>query len=95
MLKLNFADKILAGVNQSYTFTSDEGPPAGKVLIDGSEVDHRVVPLGPPKEAVTGTRLMKYKVAFFIPGEALGKKLQMRFEAGSSSVDEDKEIIAG
>jgi len=94
MLTLNVADKIFAGVNQSYTFLSDEGPPSGTVRIGGAEVAHRVIRLGPPKEEPTGTTKMKYKVSFFIPSDAAGKAVELRFQAASSAVEEKLEVIA-
>ncbi len=94
MFELNYTDKILAGVHQSYTFTSDEGTPSGTVLVDGAEVAHRIIPLGPPKEEPTGTNKWKYKVTFLIPAGTAGKALTMRFQAGASSIDDEKEIVA-
>lgn len=93
MLELNYPDKILAGVHQSYTFTSDEGPPSGQVSIDGVEVAHRVLTLGPPKGESTGTNKIKYKITFLIPGGAAGRTLEMKFQAAGSSIDDSKEII--
>lgn len=94
MLEINYPDKILAGVNQSYTFLTDEGPPAGEVSVDGSALSHRIVPLGPPKGEPSGTVLMKYKVSFFIPDDTVGKSLRLAFRAGESAVDDAKEITA-
>jgi hypothetical protein len=94
-LEINFPDKILAGVHQSYTILSDAGAPAGKVLLAGAELEHRVIPLGPPKTFTgEGPPQMKYKVSFLIPAEAAGKTLTLRFEAGTSRVEETKEITA-
>ena len=83
-LKINYTDKILAGVNHSLTLTSDEGSPSGEVLVDGTSIPHRVVPLREPL----------WKVSFRIPGDAAGKSLVLKFAAGSSAVDESKEIVA-
>ena len=82
-LKIDYTDKILAGVNHSFTLVSDEGPPSGEVLIGGAPVPHRVVFLREPK----------WKVSFKIPGDAVGKELTMRFKAGGSDVEESKEIV--
>lgn len=94
MLSLNLPDKVLSGVNQSYTFTSDEGAPAGSVSVGGSDVEHRIVPLGPPKDEPSGTDVMKFKVSFLIPDGSVGKKLVLKFKAGEASVDEEQDIIA-
>lgn len=93
MLTLNVADKIFAGVNQSYTLLSDEGQPSGKVVLDGSELEHRVIRLGPPKDEPTGTLKMKYKVSFYLPPDAVGRSVELRFQTGSSTVEEKREII--
>ena len=92
-IEINFPDKILAGVNQSYTMTTDEGAPSGKVEVEGKELPHRVIPLGAPKDAlVSTTPVMKYKVSFFLPDGTQGKDLVMRFQAGASQVEEKKLI---
>jgi hypothetical protein len=82
-LEINYTDKVLAGVHHSFTLTSTEGPPAGEVLVGGSPIPHRVVPLREPK----------WKVSFLIPADAAGKELKLRFKAGASAVDEGKEIV--
>ncbi len=92
-LTVNFPDKIIAGLNQSYTFVSDEGAPRGRVVVDGKELSHRVIPLGPPKDAKESTTpLYKYKVSFLLPRESVGKSLTLQFLAGASKVDESKPI---
>jgi hypothetical protein len=92
-IEINFPDKILAGVNQSYTVTTDEGAPSGQVQVEGKDLPHRVVPLGAPKDAlVSTTPVMKYKVSFFLPDGTQGKDLVMRFRAGASQVEEKKPI---
>lgn len=94
-LSINYPDKILAGVHQSYTATSDEGEPSGKVVLAGQELPFRVIRLGPPKTAeVSTTPEMKYKITFLLPEDSAGKSVQLQFQAGSSSVDDSKEIIA-
>jgi len=92
MLEINYPDKILAGVNQSYTLVSDEGTPDGSISIDGTALHHRVIPLGPPKGEPSGTPVMKYKVSFFIPDGSAGKSLRLSFRAGESAFDDEKEI---
>ena len=82
-LEINYTDKVLAGVNHSFTLSSDEGPPSGEVLVGGAPIPHRVVFLREPQ----------WKVSFMIPSEAVGKELTMRFQAGGNSVDETKEIV--
>jgi len=92
-LNINYPDKILAGLNQSYTLLSDEGAPRGKVTLEGKELPHRVIPLGPPKDAKESTTpLYKYKVSFLLPKESAGKSVTFQFQAGSSKVDESKPI---
>ena len=92
-LSINFPDKILAGLNQSYTLTSDEGAPSGKVHVTGQALPHRVISLGPPKDATESmTPVMKYKVSFLLPKDAVGKTLTLEFRAGSTSIEESKPI---
>ena len=94
-LSVNTPDKILAGVHQSHTITSDEGAPSGSVSVGGSEVAHRIIRLGAPKDAAESTTsVMKYKVTFLIPDGSVGKTLQLKFSAGGSQVDESHEVIA-
>jgi hypothetical protein len=92
---INFPDKILAGVNQSYTIASGDGPPAGKVLVGGAEVEHRVLPLGPVKTLEKNPPEFRYKVSFFLPDDSAGKELELKFAAGSSRLEETKTIVAG
>ena len=92
-LDINFPDKILAGLNQSYTITSDEGPPGGSVQLEGKDLPHRIIPLGPPKDAKESTTpIMKYKVSFWLPDGSSGMKLTLRFQAGASKVDESRPV---
>ena len=92
-IEINFPDKVLAGVNQSYTVTTDEGAPSGNVEVEGKNLPHRVIPLGAPKDAlVSTTPVMKYKVSFFLPDGTAGKDLIMRFQAGESRVEEKRQI---
>jgi len=92
-LSINYPDKILSGLNQSYTLTSDEGPPSGRIRIDAQELPHRVIPLGPPKDSlVSTTPVMKYKVSFLLPRDSAGKSVTFEFRAGSTTVEESKPI---
>ena len=97
-IDINLPDKILAGVNQSYTITSDEGAPTGTVSLaptgsGGDAVAHRIVPLGAPKDsAETTTSVMKYKVTFFLPGDSAGKEVKLTFQAGGSTTEESREV---
>ena len=34
-VSINVSDKVLAGLNQSYTITSDSGEPSGQVAVGG------------------------------------------------------------
>lgn len=92
-LTINYPDKILAGLNQSYTMLSDEGAPRGKVTLEGKELAHRVIPLGPPKDSKeTTTPVYKYKVSFLLPKEAVGKSVALKFQAGASVLDESRPV---
>ncbi len=92
-LTINFPDKILGGLNQSYTLLSDEGAPSGKVSVQGKELAHRVIPLGAPKDAKESTTpLFKYKVSFLLPKDSVGKSVTLQFQAGASKVDESKPV---
>ena len=94
-LSINYPDKILAGVHQSYTVTSDEGAPSGTVMLAGQSLPFRLVRLGAPKTAeVSTTPEVKYKITFLLPEDAAGKSVRLQLEAGSSKVDDSKEIIA-
>ena len=94
-LSINIPDKVLAGLNQSYTITSEVGEPSGKVTVGGTEVPHRVIRLGPPKTwDGNGTPQMKYKVSFLLPADSTGKKMELRFEAGGATAEVGEEIKA-
>ncbi len=94
-LSINYPDKVLAGVHQSYTVTSDEGAPSGRVVLAGRELPFRLVRLGAPKTAeVSTTPEVKYKITFLLPDDAAGKSVQLQFAAGSSKVDDSRDIIA-
>lgn len=93
-IEINFPDKILAGVNQSYTITSDAGEPAGTIGIDGVELAHRVIRLGAPKDSLESTTpVMKYKVTFFLPADSSGKQVKLAFRAGSDATEELRDVI--
>ena len=93
-LSINVSDKVLAGLNQSYTITSDSGEPAGQVAVDGVELAHRIIPLGPPKDTESCAPLdFKYKVTFFLPQETVGQQLQLKFSAGESAAEESHEVV--
>ncbi len=81
---ISYPDKLLAGLWQSCTITSDEGPPDGEVLLDGKPLDRKLIPLRPPL----------WKVSFLLPGDAAGKTVTLRFRNAGSMVDEAKPIEA-
>jgi hypothetical protein len=92
-LSINYTDKILAGLNQSYTITSDEGAPAAQVSVEGREIPFRLIRLGPPKDAKESTtKVMKYKISFLLPEDSAGKNLIVKLQAGSSKVEDTKPI---
>ena len=91
-LSINVPDKILAGLNQSYTITSDSGEPSGSVSVAGAELAHRIVPLGPPNAAEESAPLdYKYKVTFLLPADSVGSQLELKFSAGESEGEESPE----
>jgi hypothetical protein len=93
-VSINVSDKVLAGLNQSYTITSDSGQPSGQVAVGGVELAHRIIPLGPPKETDSSAPLdYKYKVTFFLPPDTVGQQLELKFAAGESEVEESHEVI--
>ena len=93
-VSINVSDKVLAGLNQSYTITSDSGEPSGQVAVGGVELAHRIIPLGPPKETDSSAPLdYKYKVTFFLPPDTVVQQLELKFAAGESEVEESHEVI--
>ena len=93
-LSVKYTDKIIAGLHQSYTITSDEGPPEVQVRVDGQELANRIVPLGPPKDAPESTTsTYKYKVSFHLPEDTVGKTLEFAASAGSGKVEDSKDIV--
>ena len=94
-LSIKYPDKILAGLNQSYTASSTSGTPSGKVIADGKELPHRVIHLGEHKNAKPDTAPeVKYKISFLLPADSAGKTLEMKFQAGGVQVDDSKDITA-
>ena len=81
-ITLNYTDKFLAGVNHSFTITSDEGLPQAEVLVGESPIPCRVIHMQNPK----------YKVSFRIPENAAGKEVTLKFKAGEATLEESKEI---
>ncbi len=93
-VSINVSDKVLAGLNQSYTITSDSGEPSGQVAVGGVELAHRIIPLGPPKDTDACVPLdYKYKVTFFLPPDTIGQQLELKFAAGESEAEESHEVI--
>ena len=93
-VSINVSDKVLAGLNQSYTITSDSGEPSGQVAVGGVELAHRIIPLGPPKETDSSAPLdYKYKVTFFLPPDTVGQQLELKCAAGESEAEESHEVI--
>ena len=92
-IRINFPDKVIAGLHQSYTVTSDEGPPRANLRLGSDELPHRLVPLGPPKEAESTTKVMKYKITFFLPEGPAGKTLGVSLEGGGARVEESKPVV--
>jgi hypothetical protein len=84
-ITINYPDKVLAGVWQSYTVTSDGGAPDGEVLLDGAPLAKRILPMRPPV----------WKVTFLLPKDAAGKSLTIRLRDGISQVEESKKVEAG
>ena len=82
-------------MNQSYTIESADGLPSGKVLVDGVETEHRVIPLGLTKTSSgESSPVFKYKVSFFLADDSAGKPLELKFQAGASSAEDSREITA-
>ncbi len=84
-ISINYPDKVIAGLWQSFTITSDEGPPAGEVLVDGKPVEARFIRMREPL----------WKVTFLIPRESAGKELTLRLRNPGAQVEEKKAIDAG
>ena len=84
-VQISFSDKVFAGVNHSFTITSNEGVPSGEVLVDGKTIPHRLIPQREPK----------WKISFSVPPGAAGKELVVRIRAGASTIEEKKTIVAG
>ena len=83
-LSINYPDKILAGVWQSYTITSDEGPPEGDVVLGGKPLEKKMTPLRGPL----------WKVTFLLPRDSGGQKFTLRLKNRAAQVEETKDIEA-
>ncbi len=83
-ISINYPDRILPGVWQSYTITSDEGAPEGEVILGERTLPQRIIPMRAPK----------WKVTFHLPAEAAGKKMTLRFRNPGAKVEDTKEIEA-
>jgi hypothetical protein len=83
-LSINFSDKVIAGLWQSYTITSDEGPPEGEVVLEGKPLDRRIIPMREPL----------WKVTFLLPKDSGGKELVLRFKNRAAAVEEKKAVEA-
>lgn len=95
-ISANFPDKILAGLNQSCTVTSDEGPPHARIHVDSEGLPFRLIPLGPPKDAPeSSTSTMKYKVTFHVPEDAARKTLHVDLWTDASRVEETRPVVEG
>lgn len=94
-ISINFPDKILAGVHQSYTILSDEGAPQVRVQLGGASLPHRLIPLGAPKDSkVSTTSDMKYKVTFLLPQDSAGKTVALELVGPASRAEESRPITA-
>jgi len=93
-VSITYPDKILAGLHQSYTVTSDEGEPKARILVGGREIPSRVIVLGPPKTALESTTtVLKYKVTFLLPDDSAGGTMTVQLQAGGSKVEDTKPIV--
>jgi hypothetical protein len=94
-LNVKYPDKLIAGLHQSCTITTEEGRPEVKLRLGDGDLAHRLIFLGPPKDAPESTTTTeKYKISFFLPEDAMGKTLQVAMRAGDSTVEETKEVVA-
>ena len=95
-ISVNFPDKIIAGVNHSLTITTDEGPPKATLQVEATTLPCRLIPLGPPKsESDSDTPVMKYKVTFYLPDDAVGKSLQVDLWTEASRLEDARPVVAG
>lgn len=93
-ISLSYPDKVIAGLNQSYTITTDEGPPRVSVRLNAQVLPHRLILLGPPKsEADSRTPVKKYKLSFYLPEGSAGGVLSLEVEAGASRIEESKPVV--
>jgi hypothetical protein len=84
-ISINYPDKVVAGVWQSFTIASDEGAPDGEVLVDGKPVERKILTLRPPL----------YKVTFLLSADTVGKSLGLKLRNESHKLEETKAIEAG
>ena len=80
-----YTDKFLAGVNHSFTITSDEGLPQAEVTIGEAAIPCRVLHMQNPK----------YKVSFMVPADSVGKELTLKLTAGATTIEEKQQVVAG
>lgn len=93
---VNFPDKVIAGLNQSYTITSDEGAPQGRIHVDSVGIAFRLIPLGPPKsDPESTTAVLKYKVTFHLPEDSVGKTLHVDLWTEASRIEEARPVVEG
>jgi hypothetical protein len=84
-ITVNATDKFLAGVNHSFTITSDEGLPSGEVIVGKTMVPCRIFRLRDPN----------YKISFLVPKGSAGQELVLRLRAGKATVEEKHPITEG
>lgn len=93
-ISVNFPDKVIAGLNQSYTITSDEGSPNARIHVDSLGLSFRLIPLGPPKtEPESSTGILKYKVTFHLPEDSVGKTLHVDLWSDASRLEETRPVV--
>lgn len=94
-LNVKYPDKLIAGLYQSCTITTEEGRPEVKLRLGDVDLDHRLIFLGPPKDAPESTTTTeKYKISFLLAEDAAGKTLEVEVRAGDSAVEDTKEVVA-
>ena len=84
-IEINYPDKIVPGVWQSYTITSDDGPPQGEIRVDGKVLDQRLIFMRDPL----------WKVTFKLPADSGGKTVSLKFHNGTCDVEDEKGILDG
>ncbi len=81
-ISISYPDKVLAGVWQSFTITSDEGPPTGEVLLAEKPLKARFIALRTPL----------WKVTFLLPGDSAGKSLTLKLQNAGGRLEESKPV---